>query len=204
MITLYNYEDKSKDIAKEKALNELNIEEDKVYFIENIKETGLFKNKKYDLTVIKKSDVILEIKNFLEEFSKKFNIELHSEIKENNNNINIMLVSSNNPILIGKDGKTLESLQLVLNQYIQNQTGLNIKIIIDAANYKEKKVKNLEYQIKKICKDVLRNKVAVKLDPMNSYNRRIVHNIVSEFENLTSLSEGEEPNRYIVIANKED
>ena len=81
---------------------------------------------------------------------------------------------------------------------------MNLRINVDASNYKGKKIKNFEYEIKKIAKSVLRTKVAVKLDPMNSYNRRIVHNVVSEFENLTSLSEGEEPNRYVVIDYKED
>lgn len=203
MITLYKYEDKNKEEMKEKILKELEATEEELIIKENEIEVGLFKNKKYQFEVIKKDDIIKEVKIFIETLAQKLNLEIHSEIKQRENTINVMLVSNNNAILIGKDGKTLEAIQVLLNQCISNQVD-NIKVIVDASNYKGKKVKNFEYEIKKIAKDVLRTKVAVKLDPMNSYNRRIVHNVVSSFEQLSSISEGEEPNRYVVISYKED
>lgn len=204
MITLYNYEDKTQELTKEKCLQELNVSEDELLIKESETDKGLFKNKKYLLTAVKKQDVINEIKEFINTLATKMNIEINSEITNRENNFNVMMVSNNNPILIGKDGRTIESIQLLINQYINNQIDMNVRINVDASNYKGKKLKNFEYEIKKIAKSVLRSKVAVKLDPMNSYNRRLVHNIISEFENLTSLSEGEEPNRYIVVAYKED
>lgn len=204
MITLYNYEDKSKEVLKEKCLNELNVTEEDIFTKESETESGLFKNKKYQLIVVKKEDIIREVKDFINTLASKFNIEITTEVTLRDNNVNVMMVSNNNAILIGKDGRTIESIQIILNQYINNQIDMNLRINVDASNYKGKKIKNFEYEIKKIAKSVLRTKVAVKLDPMNSYNRRIVHNVVSEFENLTSLSEGEEPNRYVVIDYKED
>lgn len=204
MITLYNYEDKSKELLKEKCLSELNVTEEDIFTKESETESGLFKNKKYQLIVVKKEDIIAEVKDFINTLAQKFNIEINTEVTLRDNNINVMMVSNNNAILIGKDGRTIESIQIILNQYINNQIDMNLRINVDASNYKGKKIKNFEYEIKKIAKSVLRTKVAVKLDPMNSYNRRIVHNVVSEFENLTSLSEGEEPNRYVVIDYKED
>lgn len=204
MITLYNYEDKSKELLKEKCLSDLNVTEEEIFTKESETESGLFKNKKYQLTVVKKEDIISEVKDFINTLAQKFNIEINTEVTLRDNNINVMMVSNNNAILIGKDGRTIESIQIILNQYINNQIDMNLRINVDASNYKGKKIKNFEYEIKKIAKSVLRTKVAVKLDPMNSYNRRIVHNVVSEFENLTSLSEGEEPNRYVVIDYKED
>lgn len=204
MITLYNYEDKTQELVKEKCLQELNVNEEDLLIKEEEVTQGLFKNKKIQLTVVKKEDIKNEIKEFLNTFAQKFNIDIKSEITVRDNNFNVMMVSDNNPILIGKDGRTIEAIQLIINQFINNQIGMNIRINVDASNYKGKKIKNFEYEIKKIAKGVLRSRVAVKLDPMNSYNRRLVHNVVSEFENLTSLSEGEEPNRYITIAYKED
>ena len=205
MITLYNYEDKTKESAIEKCISELNTNLEDLIIKETESETGLLKKvKKYQLTVVKKSDIITEIKSFINELQQKFNIEINSEVTVRDNNFNVMLVSSNNAILIGKEGRTIESIQIILNQFINNQIDMNVRINVDASNYKGKKLKNFEYEIKTIAKSVLRTKVAVKLDPMNSYNRRIVHNIVSNFENLTSLSEGEEPNRFITIAYKED
>ena len=70
--------------------------------------------------------------------------------------------------------------------------------------YKAKKINNLEHEIKKIVKDILDSKIAVKLDPMNSYERMIVHNYVSKYENLKTESIGEEPNRYIIIKYEEN
>lgn len=204
MITLYNYEEKTQELAKEKCLQELNLNEEELIIKESETDKGLFKNKKYILTAVKKQDVINEIKEFIKTLATKMNIEINSEVTNRENSFNVMMVSNNNPILIGKEGRTIESIQLLLNQYINNQIDMNVRINVDASNYKGKKLKNFEYEIKKIAKSVLRSKVAVKLDPMNSYNRRLVHNIISEFENLTSLSEGEEPNRYIVVAYKED
>ena len=115
------------------------------------------------------------------------------------NILSVMLVSDNNPILIGKDGKNLSSIQTIIRQVVNNQTKQNIKINVDASNYKERKIKNLEREIKKIARDVLTSKVDVKLDPMNSYERRIIHSLISEYENLETISEGAEPNRYVVI-----
>jgi len=204
MITLYKFEDKNKDILLEKALNELNETEDNIYYKENEVESGLFKNKKYNITIIKKDEIIKELKEYINTLANKMNIEIHSEIKIVNSTINIMLVSTENAILIGKEGRTLESIQLLLNQLIKQQTDFNIRIIVDASNYKGKKEKNFEYEIKKIAKEVLKTKIEVKLDPMNSYNRRIVHNVVSNYDKLTTKSEGEEPNRYTIISYKED
>ena len=204
MITLYNYEDKTKETLIEKCTSELNVSLDDLIIKETESESGLIKKKKYQLTAVKKSDIIAEIKSFIKELQEKFNIEINSEVTVRENTFNVMLVSSNNAILIGKEGRTIESIQIILNQFINNQIDMNIRINVDASNYKGKKVKNFEYEIKTIAKGVLKTKVAVKLDPMNSYNRRIVHNVVSNFEHLTSLSEGEEPNRFITIAYKED
>ena len=96
--------------------------------------------------------------------------------------LNVVLVSNNNSILIGKNGKNMTSLQYLLRQAINNDTFLNIKVNIDVANYKAKKINNLEYQVKKIAKEVLNTKIEAKLDPMNSYERRVVHNVVNNFE----------------------
>ena len=75
---------------------------------------------------------------------------------------------------------------------------------LDISNYKAKREKHLIYEVKNLCQDVLKTKMDVKLDPMNSYERRIVHSTVSSFKNLITESEGESPNRYVVIRYKED
>lgn len=199
MITLHKYEGKNKDLLKEECIKELN----DAYMITSEVESGIFKGKKYVLEAITNEEIINYIKMFINDLSKKMNIEINSEIKIIDKNINVLLVSNNNNILIGKDGKTLNAIQLILRQFCKQLNKFDFKIMVDASNYKAKKIKNLEYEIKKICKEVLKTKVEVKLDSMNSFERRIVHSIVAEFEGLESISYGENPNRYTVIKIKD-
>ena len=199
MITLHKYEGKNKDLLKEECIKELN----DAYMLTSEIESGISKGKKYVLEAITNEEIINYIRMFINDLSKKMNIEINSEIKIVDKNINVLLVSNNNNILIGKDGKTLNAIQLILRQFCKQLNKFDFKIMVDASNYKAKKIKNLEYEIKKICKEVLKTKVEVKLDPMNSFERRIVHSIVAEFEGLESISYGENPNRYTVIKIKD-
>ena len=109
------------------------------------------------------------------------------------------MVSNNNQILIGKEGRTLNAIQVLVRQTLKNQSGLNLKVNIDASNYKGKKINNIEYQTKKICRDVVKTKVEAKMDPMNSYERRIVHSALADDKYVYTESIGEEPNRKVVI-----
>ena len=114
------------------------------------------------------------------------------------------MYSDKNNILIGKNGQTLMAIQTILRQQVYNEINVYPHILLDVENYKEKKLSNLERNAKRIAKEVLRTKIEVKLDDMNSYERRIIHNALANFKNISTTSEGEEPNRHIVISYKED
>jgi len=204
MLTLSKYEGKTETEALEKCLNELNTTEEEIFIKKTETEAKLFKSKKYILEAIKKIDIINYIKNYIKEIDKSFNIDIKSEINEKDNVVKVVLVSNNNPILIGKEGKNIEALQTLIRNSIRNQIGQDIKINIDASNYKKKKEENFEREIKKIIKDVQNTHIETKLDPMNSYNRRLVHNLASKFKNIKTESIGEEPNRYTIIKYEED
>ena len=75
---------------------------------------------------------------------------------------------------------------------------------MDVENYKEKQLKNLEYLAKKLAKEVIQTRQTITMEDMNSYERRIVHNVLTTFKEISTNSEGEEPNRHIVIKIKED
>lgn len=197
-------ETKNKDEALEKYLSENEIKLEDIYLKEKVEEGGLFKSKKTILSIIKKSDVISFIKNYISELSKNMNVSIQSEVRLVDDYYKVTLVTDKNAIIIGKDGKNLDALQMLLKQSLNKKTGMNLKLTLDASNYRGSKQKNFEHEIKKIAKDVLNTKADAKLDPMNSYNRRIVHTIVGEFKNLESESFGETPNRYVVIKYKED
>lgn len=204
MLELKKYEGKSKEEAKEKCLSELNTKEEDLYLRYGETEAKLFKAKKYYVEALTKEEVLQFLKDYISNISQGMNIEIHSEIKEMDGIYNILLVSDNNPILIGKDGRTIQAIQTLLRNSLSINTSFPIKVVVDVANYKAKKQKNLEYEVKKIAKDVLKTKIEAKLDPMNSYDRRVVHSVISEYENLETESFGESPNRYVVIRYKED
>ena len=193
MIDIYNYTGKDEDECLTKCIEELDVYTCDL-LIQNIEDEN-----NYSIKVVKKDDIISFIKNFLSTTIELMNLTLNLEIREEDNIFNVIMVSNNNPILIGKEGKNLNSLQFLLRQIIKNQTGIDVKINLDASNYRAKKVRNFEYQIKNIVREVQKTKIDTKLDPMNSYQRRIVHSLLSDFSNVTTESIGEEPNRCVVI-----
>jgi len=200
---LYEYEGKNLEELKEKALTELNANEDELYIRETEQAGGFLKAKKYKLTIATKDDVVKYIKDYIVDIAKYMGISVNIEAKKREKYIQINLFSESSSILIGKNGRTLEAMQLLIKNSILNQTGFKINVILDVEDYKEKNNRHLEFSVKKIAREVRRTGVDAKLDPMNSYERRIVHNAVSQVKGVTTHSEGEEPNRYVIIK-KED
>lgn len=193
------YVGKTLEDAKKKALKDLNIKEEEAYFFEEEEEAGLFKGKKTKVTVILIAEVIEYSKEFVKELISKMGIEANLEAKVREDCININVVSESNSILIGKNGTIIDSMQILLRSSIQNKTGCRINAILDVGSYKEQKSNDLEYRMKKMALDVKRTGMEIKLDPMNSYERRIVHNICNSVEGIITESVGEEPFRYIII-----
>lgn len=204
MLEIKKYEAKTKEEALENALKELNLTRDDLFLKSEYIEGKLFKSPKYIVSVMKKEDV----KNYIEDFFKNIayymNINIEIEIIETDGIFNVVLVSNNNSILIGKEGKTLNCLQTLIRQSIKNQTELLIKLNLDVSNYKIKKLKNIERLVKGIAKDVEDTQMSVSLDSMNSYERRLVHKIIDEYPNLTTESIGEGKDRHVVIKYKEN
>ena len=195
---------KTRDEAIELALTELNVLESDLIISEKEQKGGLFKSKKIVVEVVKNSDVIEFIKESLLHITSCMGIESRIEVKERNGILNITLYSDNNNILIGKNGRTIDALSLIVKQMIQNELGKPFKFNLDVSEYKVKQQKRLESLAKRIAREVAKTKIEAKLDPMNSYERRIVHNILTDDKFVYTESEGEEPNRYVVIKCKED
>lgn len=198
------FEGKTLEEAKEKALNSLNVEEKDVYLKEEEIKGKLFKATTYKCSVIKYSDIADFVKDKLKEMLSNMGLDVKFETTVRDEQINIKMYSDNNNILIGRNGQTLIAIQTILRQIVHNEIGIYPYILLDVENYKEKKNSNLERTAKRIAKEVQKTKIDVRLDNMNSYERRIIHNALSNFKNISTLSEGEEPNRHIVIRYKED
>lgn len=200
MLKKYVVEGKTEEENKNKFMEENNFASDEIIVIDILSDSSLFKGKKVTSTFTSKSDLKKFIKEYLIELGKLMNLSINVELRENEFGYNIQLICENNSILIGKDGRTISSIQTLLRQTVENELkSSSIKINIDAANYKEQKLKKLEREVKRIAKEVLSSKVDVSLDPMNSYERRMIHNLIDSYKDLTTESIGEGKERHVVI-----
>ena len=203
----YKFQSKSENGLLDKALEELKVNEDEVLTRIYEEKGGLFGGKKYTLEVIKLSDISSIGKELLKELLSSLNVNANVETKIRDGKIKYEIHSENNSVLIGKNGHILDSIQTYVRQAILNAIDMYVNITIDVEGYKEKQNYFLEKKVKKIARDVTISKVDVKLDPMNSYERKIVHEALQGFKYISTESEGEEPNRCIVVRyveNKED
>jgi spoIIIJ-associated protein len=204
MLEIIRSEAKTNELALQKGLEELNITENEVYYFYEETEGSLFKGKKAVAVITTKYAVKDYIKGFLNELASKMGTKFNFEIKETEYGFSVLIVTEDSAAVIGRDGRTLNSIQIVLRQALKKYGRFNLKVNIDICNYKAKKERNIGYEVKNICREVLKTKVDAKLDSMNSYERRVVHTVVGEFKNLETVSEGEAPNRYVVIKYKGD
>ena len=165
---------------------------------------GLFKSKKIEIEVIEKREVVKDIKNFLNKLLKDLGFNANIEVKMNGEVPAYTIYSDNDSLLIGKSGKNLQALSIVANQYVKKEVGESFKFLIDVNAYKEKHERALVRLAKKVAREVATTKIEAKMDSMNSYERRIIHNALANNKKVYTESEGEEPNRYVVIKSKEE
>lgn len=199
----YYYEGKTKEAAIELALQELKISDEDLV-INNIEEKSGLLKKSVKIEVLNVNEVISFIKDTISEITKNMGAEANLEVRRRENNISVTIFSDNNSILIGKNGKNVAALQLLIRQMVNSKLNSPLGIIIDVGNYKEKRAKSIEYLAKKLAREAYKTKTEVTMDSMNSYERRIVHEALAEDKYVYTESIGEEPNRKIVIKIKEE
>lgn len=183
----------------EEILAENNLTKDEIVYTSHDKKGKLFQGTLKEVTVYKKTDINDAIKEFLKEIIENMGFEVSFETTTKDERTTIKMYSNNNPIIIGKNGHTLKALETLAKQKIQNDTGIFYKINLDVSNYKEKIQKSIERLAKNTAREVAKTKIPVALDNMTSYERRIVHNVLTDFKGVKTESEGEEPNRHVVI-----
>lgn len=194
MIKVYTYEGITEEECRKKYIEELD-----VYVCDIVTKEQVLDNH-FQVKLIKKDDIIEYIKNYLKSLFAIMELKTNIEVRNDEDNFNVIIISKENgSILIGKDGRTLDSIQILLRQTIATKTGFNLKINLDSSNYKIKKQKRFEFDIKNIAREVQKTELDVKLEPMNSYYRRIVHSLLSDYDNIETESIGVEPNRCVVI-----
>ena len=197
---IINKEGKDLETLLNEICEENNVSKDDFYYRYTEKKNGLFnKNSIIELKVILKSDLVVYIKEYLEELITNMGLTANFETKLRENVIYVKIYSNNNPVLIGKGGNTLKALEHLVKQKISTEFNVHPLVNLDVENYREKQEKRLERLAKTLAKEVVKTNVEVHLENMNAYDRRIIHNALTNFKGVITSSIGEEPERHVVI-----
>ncbi|MGN0171045.1 MAG: RNA-binding cell elongation regulator Jag/EloR [Lachnospiraceae bacterium] len=143
------------------------------------------------------------IKDFITKVTAAMDLTVRVEIKkEDDSTFNVELFGDDMGILIGKRGQTLDSLQYLTNLAINKNSEEYLKVKIDTENYRKRRKDTLENLAKNIAFKVKRTKKPVALEPMNPFERRVIHSALQQDRYVTTHSEGEEPFRHVVVTLK--
>lgn len=152
----------------------------------------------------KKNGVSDEIREFLGKVFDAMNltVEVLIEKEENSNIVNVELKGDDMGVLIGKRGQTLDSLQYLTNLAVNKNAEEYVKVKIDTEDYRKRRRETLENLARNIAYKVKRTKRPVSLEPMNPFERRVIHSALQNDRFVVTHSEGEEPYRHVVVTLK--
>ncbi len=170
---------------------------EKISIAEEVKE----KNSKKD--VIDQDD-IERAKKFLREVLDSMEIKAEIRVRCVNDNLYINLSGPKMGIIIGRRGQTLDSLQYLVSLVVNKNKGKEgyLKVILDTEDYRRKREETLNRLANRLAEKVIKTGKRVELEPMNPYERRIIHSALQNYSEIMTYSEGEEPYRKVIIAHK--
>ena len=161
-------------------------------------------SKKAIIKARKKETLEDRVRSFLDEMFRAMNMEVVVELTydEESKNMDIELKGTEMGILIGKRGQTLDAIQYLVSIVANKETEEYIHVKMDTENYRKRRRETVENLAKNLAYKVKRTKKPVTLEPMNAYERRIIHSALQNDKYVSTYSEGEEPYRHVVIALK--
>ncbi len=199
---------KTKEEAIQKAVDQLGVAVEDLE-IEVLEEgsKGLFgflgsKDYKIKATVILKDTVETRILGFLNGIFEVMNIQADVNIDLNSDAAKVTITGDSAGQLIGRRGESLDALQMILSLAVNKTPGEYVRIMLDIENYRAKREESLVRYANKMARTAAKQRKNIKLEPMNPYERRIVHSALQSDTYVTTYSEGEEPYRKVVIAVK--
>jgi spoIIIJ-associated protein len=179
----------TEEVVEETTTEEVETEESEV-----VEETTT--NKKAEVNL---DEVVAVAEDFLGGLVYMLNLQATIEHNTADKLPEIKLTGDDLGVLIGYRGDTLEAVQNLMNVIVHNKTGFKGKVLLDIENYRNRRVQTLCDLATRIAKQVVKNKKSFKLEPMNSYERRVIHAHLQGFEHVTTHSEGKEPDRHLII-----
>lgn len=164
---------------------------------------GFIGNKNAVVKVTEKLNIDNLVLDFLEPILQYMDIEAEIEIEQSEEEISVNLTGENIGLIIGKRGETLDALQYLLSLVINKNLDSYVRVILDASKYRKKRKETLVRLAKRVADKVARTRRNLTLEPMNSYERRIIHSTLQNHNYVVTESIGEEPNRKVVIRYKQ-
>lgn len=163
-----------------------------------------FGNKPAVIKVRKKANISDYIKKFLSDIfhAMEMEVEIIVKIDEAEKSVDVDMKGNEMGVLIGKRGQTLDSLQFLVNLAVHKNFENYYKVKLDTEDYRKRRKETLENLAKNIAYKVKRTKRAVSLEPMNPFERRVIHSSLQNDKYVTTYSEGEDPYRHVVVALK--
>lgn len=199
------YSGKTLDEALKVVKEKYNVSlEEIVYEIVEEKAGFLGIGSKVEIKAYCYKDVMEEIQKYLDSFLRNLNVEYEIEVSYENGGYKVLLNSSNNAVLIGKNGQTLLSLNTIIKAFLQANYHKFMPILIDINGYKDRKYEKIKRMAYRIAKEVQRTKIAAKLDPMPNDERKAIHQYLTNLPYIRTISEGEAHRRYLTIVYDEN
>lgn len=185
-------------IGSKLAKVKVSVREDKV--VEKPKE-------KVEKKEIRVTDYTLEkekARKFLRDVLESMDIKAEIRVRDTSEGLYINLAGPRMGVIIGRRGQTLDSLQYLVSLVVNKDKERDgfVKVILDTEDYRKKREETLQRLAKRLADRVQKTGKKVELEPMNPYERRIIHSTLQEFEGITTFSEGEEPYRKVIISHK--
>lgn len=167
---------------------------------------GLFGGKDAVIRINMDKSIEEKTKDFCDDMFSAMKIETHVDIQfhEEEKVMDIELSGPNMGVLIGKRGQTLDAIQYLISLFVNKENEEYIRVKVDTENYRERRKATLEKLAKKIASSVKRSRRPFAFEPMNPYERRVIHSTLQNDKYVITKSEGEEPYRKVVVMLKKD
>lgn len=171
------------------------------------KRTPLRENRGPSVTIREKPENLQEINespalDFLTEVTSRMGLELTIKAMANEDSLYFDISGKDSGTIIGKRGQTLDSIQYLTSLVANKENGKYTRVIVDAENYREKRERTLEQLANRLADKVQKTGKSVRLEPMNPYERKVIHSTLQRNGSVTTRSEGEEPYRRVIIEHK--
>ncbi len=184
-------------LIKARILDENSKKEESAAAKESVSEKK--EDKKESAAPAVKAETANDPKEFLDKVFKAMELDVNVKVEQIGNDMNIELSGDEMGVLIGKRGQTLDSLQYLTSLVVNKGSNEYIRVKVDTENYRKRRKDTLENLAKNLAYKVKRTKRPVTLEPMNPYERRVIHSALQNDKYVSTHSEGEEPFRRVVI-----